>query len=253
MGEQRAQVGGEPGGHRSRPGCELPRASQPHSPRSWCQVLRGGVGAREGDGWRLSSLSSRNANSARNGEATGGGGEALRLPQPLRCRRDFASRQRELRARPPPPPLKLLAPAIKASAAQPLRLARAQGQLANNCDPSSQRTGQATAICQRGRPRPSRTAPRTADAGRFKAGSGNASRPEMAAPVPAESESRGPSSPRPLSRSPLLPAAGWAGPVQSPQASRRVGGRERGRGRSSPLAPGLRSCSGQVAALGREG
>lgn len=60
-------------------------------PPSRCQVLRGGVGARGGDGWRLSSPGSRNANSARNGEATGGGGEALQLPQPPRCRRDVAS------------------------------------------------------------------------------------------------------------------------------------------------------------------
>lgn len=71
-------------------------------PPSRCQVLRGGVGARGGDGWRLSSPGSRNASSARNGEATGGGGEALRLPQPPRCKRDFASQQRGLRARPPP-------------------------------------------------------------------------------------------------------------------------------------------------------
>lgn len=49
--------------------------------------------------------------------------------------------------RPAPPLLKLLAPAIKASAAQPLRLARTQRQLANSCDPSSQRKGQAAAIC----------------------------------------------------------------------------------------------------------
>lgn len=95
-GRRRGRRAPEPAGR------ELPGASQPHSPRSWCQVLRGGVGARGGDGWRLSSPGSRNANSARNGEATGGGGEALRLPQPLRCRRDFASRQRELRVRPPP-------------------------------------------------------------------------------------------------------------------------------------------------------
>lgn len=97
--EQRKK--GKARGQRGRPGCELSGASLPPSPPSRCQVLRGGVGARGGDGWRLSSPGSRNANSARNGEATGGGGEALRLPQPPRCRRDFASRQRGLRARPP--------------------------------------------------------------------------------------------------------------------------------------------------------
>lgn len=69
------QEGGEAGGGRAA------RRSPAAFPPSRCQVRRGGVGARGGDGWRLSSPGSRNANSARNGEATGGGGEARQLPQ----------------------------------------------------------------------------------------------------------------------------------------------------------------------------
>lgn len=82
-----------------------------------------------------------------------GGGEPARHPASL----------------PEAPTPKLWARAIKASAAQPLRLAKPQGQLANSGDPSSQGKGRAAAICQRGRLRHARTAPRTADAAGLKA------------------------------------------------------------------------------------
>lgn len=71
--------------------------------------------------------------------------------------------------------------------------------------------------------RPQRTAPRTADAGGFKAASANARRPDAAAPAPAQPGGSGRFSPRPLSRSPSLPEAGWGAPVP---AAQQAGGRE---------------------------
>lgn len=131
-----------------------------------CQVLTGGVGARGGDGWRLSSPGSRNANSARNGEATGGGGEAPRLPQPRRCRRDFSSR-----ARPPPrsPPGTSSAgtsgPGHKSIRASAWRGPQGSWQIT-----ATPQAGDGAAICQRGRPCPARPA----GAVGFKGGRGNA-------------------------------------------------------------------------------
>lgn len=138
-------------------GASLPGASLPPAPPSRCQVLRGGAGARGGDGWRLSSRGSRNANSARNGEATGGGGEALRLPQPPRCRGDLASRQGGLRARPPPrsPPgttsAKTFGPGHKSLGGSAAPLGEGpKGSRQIAATPSSQGKGRAAAICQRG-------------------------------------------------------------------------------------------------------